>query len=251
MNTIVEQIDNDVCDIIIQKLDSKPKCNYKLLILNNVDSVFIVNIKNHCFVLNISNNDYTNVKASPYLAKMYKVIKHEHKYFIFYKAVKNKLIEIFKIHLTMDEAENLKNQIEQCMKVYKTTFNKDGYFTLDSLLYTKRQIILYSYVNYPHIKTFEDIIDATFIKIIMLIIPLYTVIAYCIKLDPNFKAEFNKDTKCDMINNSETEENKKVVSKTFYVLLMAWLQRRKQIHSFVKYLNNKKIFDYYYPEFWI
>lgn len=249
MNTIVEQIDSDVCDIIVNKLDLNTDKDNRLLILNNVDSIFAVKIKDHNFVLNISKDNYTKVSPSPYIAKMYKVVKHEGKNFIFYKPMKNRVIDLFKVKLSIDEASTLKKHILQCMEVYKSTFDKDGYFTLDSLLYDKNQITLYSYVNYPHIKTFENIIDATFIKIIMLMISPYHLVKYCETLDPNFRSEFDKNTMYDMINKSEHLWQDKFASKSTYMILMSWLQKRNHIYTLVNYLNVNHGFIYYYPKF--
>ena len=135
MNTIVEQLDNNVCDIIVNKLDLNQNNKNKLLIFNKDDSIFGIKIKDQDFVLNISNNNYIKPNIdSPYMAKMLKVIKHDNKYFIFYEHMGNKLIDIFKIKITKDELLNLKNHIIQCMKVYKEAFDKEGYFTLDSVL---------------------------------------------------------------------------------------------------------------------
>lgn len=252
MNTIIEQINNDVCEIILNKLDSNENNANKLLIFNSNDSVFDIKIRNYNFVLNISNNEYIEPKIhSPYIAKMLKVIKHDNKYFIFYEHMDNKVINLFTVKLTMEQCEKLKEEIINCMEAYKNAYDKDGYFTLDNVLYNPEQIALYTYVNNPDIKTFTNIIDETFIKLIILRVHPDNLYYYCEKLDPKFVSEHDKLGTYNMIDNAEHDWNNVLMSNFTYDTTISWIKKYDKISSLVKYLNEEHDFKFYYPSFWI
>ena len=99
-----------------------------------------------------------------------------------------------------------------------------------------------------NIKTFVDVIDATFIKIIMLHISPIVLYEYCEKIDSNFKSEYEKIMMYDMIDKTEYSWIDKEASKFSYIAMLSWLKKRDQISVLVSYLNEDHGFNYYYPK---
>ena len=246
MSDIIGQIDNSVCDIIINKLSTYSDKDNKMLMFNDEETIFKVKIKDHPFIVKIGIVD-DKYDKNPYFAKKLKVIKCDNKIFTFYEYVRYKLINALLIE--NNEWTQVKNQLIECMKIYKKTFNKDGYFTFENLLLDEDgNIKLVSFVNNPRVQTLKDVINETFIDLFSKFNFHDNIINYC-GINPDFKNNYYKKIMSDMIDKNDNAWNSKVKTKVAIYTMYEWLRENDHVPNIVKLLNENNNFPYYYPKF--
>lgn len=247
MNNIISDINSSTCEIIVNKLSTYNDDDNKMLMFNDDETIFKIKIKDCPLIVKIGLKD-EEYSDNPYLAKKLKVIECLNKIFTFYEYMPCRLIKTLRIKHDQEHLDELERQLRECMQAYKEAFNRDGYFTLNSLLHDDNSIKLYSFKNNPKIQTLKDIIDETFIELFSKLVNPDIIIDECC-IDENIINNYYKKIMSDMIDKNENSWNNKVKTKVAVYAIYNWIRENDRVADVVKILNEKDDFPFYYPLF--